>query len=238
MVASVEQLKGLFSAKNGVARPNLFTVSLPRLPGASAASSELNLLCRDVTLPGRQILSYDREIGTKREKIAYGSATDDVTMSFLVLNDYGVKRYFEQWQKLAYDPATYQIGYKSDYAKQITINQMKKGFGFPLLNKQFPLAGLPTSVINRLPNLGPINFAQQEFDLDFLTSANVIYTCTLEDAWPTTVEGIALNNELDGLIELRVSITYTRWYSNFNQQSQTSDLTNLAIGSILTNITK
>ena len=46
---------------------------------------------------------------------------------------------------------------------------------------------------------------------NLLSSSNNIYTCQLLDAYPTTVNAIALNNELDGMVELNVQLSYRKW---------------------------
>ena len=89
---SVDEFKSLVTQKQGLARSNLYRVKLPALTGAS--SREVNLLCKNVELPGRQILTSDRVIGTKREQIPYGYTAPPVSMTFQLLNDYGIKTYF------------------------------------------------------------------------------------------------------------------------------------------------
>lgn len=203
MVASVEALKGLFSSKRGVAMTNLFQVNLPSVAGIS--STEMNLLCKDVTIPGHQIATYEKEIGTVKEKVAYGDLHDDVTMTFLVLNDYGVKKYFDTWQKLAYDKDIFQIGYKSDYVKDIQISQLRKGISFPGIDRNFDLG-----------NLGPINF-NLNIGIDFASRASYVFTCTLMDAFPVSIDSIQLNNDQDGLVELRATFTYTKYKTQYYQ---------------------
>jgi hypothetical protein len=234
-MASIEQIKGLISSKGGVARSNLFAVELPSIAGVT--SRDINLLCRDVNLPGRQIVSYDKEIGTKREKVAYGAISDDLSMTFLLLNDYGIKRYFETWQSLAFDPQTYQIGYKSSYAfDNIKIHQLRKGVSLPVYSTPLGIPKLPPLIQNRLPRVGPFDLAQGEFDLDFLTKDKNVYTCTLYGAWPVTIEAIPLNNELDGLTELRVQLAYTRWTSNFTEATPVTDFVQTALGTAITRV--
>lgn len=199
MVNAIEELKGLVSTKGGVARTNLFQVILPSIPGANATPREINLLCNSVTLPGRQVQTVERQIGTKVEKIANGAVMDDMSFSFRVLNDYGIKKYFEQWQKLAYDPNTYQIGYKSDYGKQVVINQLKKGQGFPFFDASttlFPKSSFPINV---------------NLDINLISSAQIINQTKLFGAWPVTINSIDLNNEQDGLVEYTVQLAYTKW---------------------------
>lgn len=234
MAVNLEQFKGEVSGKNGPARSNLFMVELPAFPGATTRS--VNLLCRDVNLPGRQIMTYDKEIGTKREKVAYGSIHDDLSLSFLLLNDYGVKQYFEKWQEAAYNPSSYQIGYKSEYIRNVKIHQLKKGIGLPVYSTPLGIPRLPAILQNRLPRLGPFDLAQGEIDLNFITGGDKIYSCEIYNAFPVTMESIPLNNELDGLIELRVQLSYTRWTSNFTTQSRTGNFIETALGTLITRI--
>ena len=55
MSIDLEQFKGEVSGKSGPARSNLFMIELPAFPGATTRA--INLLCRDVNLPGRQIVT-------------------------------------------------------------------------------------------------------------------------------------------------------------------------------------
>ena len=100
---SIDELKSLISSKGGLANPTLYRVFLPKSPGNGyykVDTPELNMLASSVTLPGRQIMTQEREIGGVVQKVANNSATADVNMTFRVLNNYGVRRYFESWQKL------------------------------------------------------------------------------------------------------------------------------------------
>lgn len=199
MVNTIEEFKGIIGKGGGLARTNLFQVILPPIPGTNTTAGELNLLCSSVSLPGRQIQTVESIIGTKVEKISNGSVTDDVTFTFRVLNDYSVKKYFEAWQKIAYNPNTYQIGYKSDYGKQVIINQLKKGQGFQLFDASTTL--FPKSAF-------PINI---NLDVNLVSSAMVVNQTKLFGAWPITINSIDLNNEQDGLVEYTVQLAYTKW---------------------------
>ena len=70
MVSTIDQFKSLVGAKGGIARPNLFRIKFPSLPGATA--EEVNILCKDVVLPGRQIMTNERRIGIQQEKRGCG----------------------------------------------------------------------------------------------------------------------------------------------------------------------
>ena len=193
-MASIEQLKSVVSRSGGIARNNLFTMVLPSISGVSINPEELNVLCRDVQLPGRQILSNERRIGMQLEKVAYGYAVTDVSATFLCLNDYGVKDYFEAWQNITLNQDTYEVAYKNEYAAPIKIYQLAK-------NKLTRSVNLYNTNILDILNVG--------LNLNFRT--DVVYGCELIDAYPTTINALQLNNELDGVLELNVQFSYKNW---------------------------
>jgi hypothetical protein len=207
-MASIEQLKGMITSKGGMARSNLFKVTLPNsVPGASAY--EVNLLCANVQIPGRQVTSRAKSVGQINEEMAYGFLNGEISMTFLVLNDYGIRTYFEEWQKLAVDQTTYEVGFSNEYKKDMQIYQLKKGFGSPV-NK----------FINQIPKIGPFDLRSQAQNLLGGTLDNfagglfggpTIFTANVYGAFPKTVNAIDLSNELDGLVQLSVSFAFTNW---------------------------
>lgn len=197
-MTSINDLKSTISGRSGIARPNLFRIQLPTIPGVNLGPAELNILCRDVNIPGKQILTTERTIGTLTSKMAYGFASEDVSATFLVLNDYGIRKYFEAWQALALDPNTLEVGYKSDYSRDIEIYQ---------------LSNIPNT---RLRAILEISLAEG-INVDVVRSIEqtAIYKCKLFQAFPTTMQPIQLNNDADGIIELNVQFSYDRWTSEF-----------------------
>lgn len=204
-INTIDQFKSLVTQRNGIARPNLFRVKLPTLPGAT--SEELNILCKDVTIPGRQILTSNRQIGMKLEKIPYGYSIPEVSMTFHVLNDYGVKEYFETWQSLAVNQDTYEIGYQKTFAQDVVIEQLRKVEKVPqfLRRESFSRGGISQF----LPRTSDIGIFDTFFDIGAGLSDIVIYKCKLIDAFPTGITDIQLNNELDGIVELNIQMSYT-----------------------------
>lgn len=208
---TIDELKGIASAKLGFARNNNFLVELPTLSGGGglagllgglanfipsipgitgnspqSSSRELNILCESVTMPGKQILTSERVVGNVREKVAYGYAIDDVSMSFYLLNDYGVKNYFDAWMNTVFNTDTYEPGYKKDYAKPVKIHQLRK-----------PLIGLSQG-------LGPIR-------INLGIGAGSVYSVELMEAFPTTMQQIDFTNEQDGLVRVTVQLSFTNW---------------------------
>jgi len=228
-MASIEQLKGVISSKGGVARTNLFKVSLPSIPGA--ASSEVNLVCSGVQIPGRQTLSRTKEIGQIKEEMAYGFLNGEINMQFLCLNDYGIRVYFETWQSLALNQNTYELGYSREYKKDFNIAQLKKGFNSPI-----------NRFVNKVPKVGPFdlrpqiqNFLGDTLDEAFggIFGGPSVYKVKLFDAFPKSVNAIDLNNELDGLVQLNVSFAFTNWRGEGSgAPGFLGGLANTAIGTI------
>ena len=134
-MSSIDQLKSLASSKLGFARTNQFLVELPTNfsgsggflgslttlltsgVGLGSGGGDLNLLCSSATLPGKQILTHDRRIGMEFQKVAYGYAVDDVALTFYALNDYGTRKYFDEWRSYTLNENGHIAGYKKDYAK-------------------------------------------------------------------------------------------------------------------------
>lgn len=199
-MATIDQLKGLVSSKLGAASSNQFLVELPpdfagggllsRLTSlittGTMGGGDLNLLCNAVTMPGKQVLTHDRRIGLEYQKVAYGYAVPDVAMTFYVLNDYGIKKYFDKWYSTTVFDNAQLVPYKEQYVRDVKIHQLRK----PIVNKQF--------------DIGPVN-------IDVGIGQGTPYSCRLIDAFPTSVNAIELNNELDGLVQLSIELSYTNW---------------------------
>ena len=202
MANSIEDITAIANTKLGFARSNKFLVTLPTvgvgggliagLIGAfnggngGASPRELNILCSNATMPAKQILTNDRRIGMEFQKVAYGYAVDDVSMTFYLMNDYGVKDYFDSWRSTILDETGQASNYKNEYAKTVTIHQLRQ-----------PLKGFSKQ-------LGPIRFNAG-------IGGGSVYSVDLLEAFPVSSSAIELNNDLDGLVQLTVTFAYTNW---------------------------
>ena len=202
MANSIEDIKALMNTKLGFARSNKFLVTLPTVGvgggllngiigafsgmGGGASPRELNILCSNASLPAKQVLTNDRRIGMEFQKVAYGYAVDDVSMTFYLMNDYGIKDYFDSWRSTILDEFGQASNYKNEYAKTVTIHQLRQ-----------PLKGFSKQV-------GPIRFNAG-------LGGGSVYSVDLLEAFPIASSAIELNNELDGLVQLTVTFAYTNW---------------------------
>ena len=216
MSYSIEDLKGLVSEAGGFARPNLFSVQLPPVDDRLRTTSSLNLLCKNVQLPARQINATQMPIGLVNRDIANGYAIQDITMTFRMLNDAAVKDYFDYWQSLIVNPESYEVGFYRDYAKSIKISVVKKSFSVPELSRKiFDFKStIPSEIRNRLPVIGPLNLPQGELDLNLLLENQIVYEVELLEAYPTSVMAVDLSDDaVDGLMDITVNFTYKNWRS-------------------------
>ena len=150
-MATINDLKSIATAKLGFAKPNQFLVELPNIgtgvlqdiggpligllplpsvPGivdpGTPTTRELNTLCSNVNIPGKQVLTAERRIGMENQRVAYGYAVEEVSMSFYMMNDYGVRRYFDAWISTIINEEGGTAAYKNDYQKSIKIHQLRK----------------------------------------------------------------------------------------------------------------
>ena len=232
-MAGIDELKSLISSRGGLARSNQFLIQIPQfrtlsIPGLEVLqgltgftlpvptindipglidnlpdSRDLDLLCKTAEIPGKQILTSPRAVGMQPELVAYGYAVPDVSMTFHLLNDYGVRKFFESWKSSIVNEETSEVGYKRDYQRDIKIHQLKR----PISNKE--------------AKKGP-------FDIFLGPNGNTVYTVILEDAFPTTIQSVALTNDLDAIAELTVQFSYTN--VKVIEQNLLSGLAKIGIG--------
>ena len=220
MTASIDRIKSTINQRGGIARPNNFLVELPSLPGFDRANDNLNILCRSATIPSKQILTTDRRIGMEFEKVAYGYAVDDVSMSFLLTNDYYVRKYFDRWKNLIVSEDKQIVAYKENYQKPVVIHQLRNSI--PSLAKSITIGDKVTgstlsNIVNNTISNTVNSIASTLQSKSSINATLSTYSVELINAFPTTISQIDFNNEQDGILELTVAMSYT----NFKRRSGT-----------------
>jgi len=163
---SIDNLKSVVAKKGGLARPNRFNViftppsqSILNLDVGSIIGSvisgnfeadnlindprDISLLCQSVTLPGRNISTFEHQDFKQSNKFPYTFIDDDVTISFLLTNDYYMRKMFDNWMSNIFSADSYIVGYKKNYAVDLIIQQLDQKntpvYGTKL-EKAFPTA--------------------------------------------------------------------------------------------------
>ena len=153
---SIDSIKSTINRRGGVARGNRFGVyithpskgmnSLLQFNPATLLSNlisgdgvhagdfisdprDMFLLCRNVTIPGKRISTTEATHNHHLSKKPYSAITDEVTMTFLLTNDYYIKKYFDMWQEMIIDTSGkhYKTFYKKEYCTDVTIQQLSSG---------------------------------------------------------------------------------------------------------------
>ena len=167
MAGSISDLKAEISNRKGLARTNKFNVfftppsqALINIDIGTILSSlargdfnknqlisdprSLTLLCESASLPGSKIDAQAHTLtGAYPEQRATGRGFDTIDFSFLVTNDFYIRRMFDDWQDMIITP-DYHVGYNDDYTCDVTIQQLNQEndpvYGVTLYN------AFPTSI--------------------------------------------------------------------------------------------
>ena len=153
---SIDTMKSTINRRGGVARGNRFGVyithparSMNSLLGFNPANllsnlisgqgvnagdfiqdpRDMFLLCQSCTMPGKRITTTEAMHNHHLSKKPYSAATDEVTMTFMLTNDYYIKKYFDMWQEMIVDTSGkhYKTFYKNEYSTDVTIQQLSQG---------------------------------------------------------------------------------------------------------------
>lgn len=189
---NIEQLKGTISRHGGLAKSNRFKVILPFIPNAKLVPIEMDIFCNTVTLPGKQIATVDKLVGGLASKIPYGQVFVESNMNFIVPEDFGIRQYFAEWQKLVFNPETLEPGYKTDYAKSIYIQQLSSR-----------KSGIELGISRR------------GFNIEYDYSEYPVYELELRKAYPIQIGEVEYTNELNGLVSLNVGFSFDRYSEKY-----------------------
>ena len=86
---------------------------------------KVGLQCESIEFPGRNLdTAPDTNIYGPTREIVSGYSYADITATFRMSSDYKEKKFFETWQRLAYNPQTFAMGYYDDYVGTIQIFQL------------------------------------------------------------------------------------------------------------------
>ena len=142
---TLSEILGLGNSTDGMSRPNRYEVTL--FPPTGARGSRGNttnvfskimgdllgdgtvratgLRCESISMPGRNIDSTpDGNIYGPEREIATGDSFADINAVFQCSSDMREKKYWETWQRLTYNPKTFDIGYYNDYVGTVDIHTL------------------------------------------------------------------------------------------------------------------
>ena len=166
-MATIDDFKSIVSQKGGVARTNNFRVLftppkgslfnidpeaiIGSLIGGGTGNFDaknlindpraVSFLCNGASIPGVQIQTLDYQAQKQTVKVANTYIHEEVTLKFILTNDYYMKKLFDNWLGQVVDFENHQVGYKDEYSCDVVIQQLNsKGnvvYGVKLL-KAYP----------------------------------------------------------------------------------------------------
>jgi len=132
-----------FHSDNGYAIPNRFEVLITRPGGSATESRKVSLRCETVLLPGRNLntVTDGMPYGPTREVVDGVTYAEDISMTFQASSGLDERVFFEEWQELAFNKQTWNVGYYNDYVSTVEIylldRQDQRRYGIKLV-EAFP----------------------------------------------------------------------------------------------------
>ena len=109
----------------GLAKQNRFEVELPTIAGWEQEGKLASLFCEIASFAPIAIIPRSMRIQgpiyQRGTSVDYGG---NISLTFYVDREMLIRRYFEVWTKSIIEPATFNVGYHSDYAKKIVLRQL------------------------------------------------------------------------------------------------------------------
>ena len=103
---------------------NAMAAEMANLTGSNTAR-EVSLKCDQIEMPGRNIdTAPDNNIYGPVREIVQGWSFADITAQFQLSSDLRERRFFETWNRLSFNPDTWNMGYYDDYTGTIQIFQL------------------------------------------------------------------------------------------------------------------
>ena len=142
---TLSEILGLGNSTDGMSRKNRYEVTLYPPTGARGSRGNTTnvfskimgdllgdgtvratgLRCESISMPGRNMDSTpDSNIYGPEREIVTGYSFGDINAVFQCSSDMKEKKYWETWQRLTYNPKTFDIGYYNDYVGTVDIHTL------------------------------------------------------------------------------------------------------------------
>ena len=122
-IFSIDKLR---SKIGGFAKGNRYNVTFAGLPAGLDAGVNENLqyLCESVSLPTKGIASNAQDIYGPPREIPYRETFTEAALSFIVDDNFTIKRFFDQWQEKIINVETGNVNYWNNFVATINITRL------------------------------------------------------------------------------------------------------------------
>ena len=113
-------------SKYGLASPNKFEVEFTRIPkeaGGGAELTQLNLMCDQVSLAGRDVQAVlDLQYGIRRQVVYNAPAYTPLSVSFICTDNMEEKRILDKWNNRCVNTTKgFDVAYYDDYVGHLDV---------------------------------------------------------------------------------------------------------------------
>jgi hypothetical protein len=194
---TIDAFKSTIGGRGGLAPTNRFVVHMPlpnlfnfnvrsQLPSIFSGDfssrdlfndpRSVGILCESCSLPGKSLTTFDHPFQNFRQSIKYpsGYVNSDITFTFLLTNDFYMKKVFDKWLDTIVNPRNYTIAYDRDFKVDMQILQLNQ--------RNIPIYGVS------LRNAFPTNIADVSLDNNSNNSIQKLsVTITYEEQRPEDI---------------------------------------------------
>lgn len=110
-----------FAKENGFLVASHFHVIIGGTVRGEINTRDVMMLCESTNLPGLNIFTNELRIFGESRTVPYSIAYPDIMMNFYLDRNMAVRQYFEDWTNQVFNRNTRELGYYSDYVKDIEI---------------------------------------------------------------------------------------------------------------------
>jgi len=152
----IDEMLSEFNSKDGFAKTNRWEILITPPTGNRGGSTgnvfapimganngegvvqKAALMCEAFSFPGRNLTTTpDSNLYGPEREMVNGYTFGDISSTFRLSSDQKEKQFFDTWQRLAYNPQDFSIGYYYDYVGEIRLYQLdeqdNRRYGIKLL---------------------------------------------------------------------------------------------------------
>ena len=125
-MADVFSIATLKSKIGGFAKVNRYNLSFFGLPRwlSTAVNENLQYLCESVSLPTKGIASNPHDVYGPPREIPYRETFTEASLSFILDDNFTVKRFFDKWQEKIINVETGNVNYWNNFVATINITRL------------------------------------------------------------------------------------------------------------------
>jgi len=126
-ISRIAKIKGLIDKGGGLAKTNRYfvTITPPTALTINITSKkileDMQVLCNETELPGRNINTANRLTFGPIKKVAYENLYQEITLNFLCRNKMEEKKFFQKWMDYIANTETNLVKYYDDYVGTVGI---------------------------------------------------------------------------------------------------------------------